>query len=215
MNPEPSILPWYMRPGFHPPGELDEQPWDISEDFLKPLGDLLDKWGMRRAWQKWPAVFAPRLNDNANPADCIVLFLGTAAPSARNLACVWLEVNVSIEVADKVKRLLDELQEVVLSASEKGEWPDTMTAGRYLLNLARVLRQRQGHQIAKGDLQQDDDDFRGPFTVDELTNGNHGKRGLLRVSKRTFYRRMKEHGAMFKQVGNLFYVHRSLLPDDD
>jgi len=215
MEPEPSIVPWYMRPGFHPPGELDEQPWDICMDFLKPLGDLLDKWGMRRLWQEWPRIFAPGLNNDANPAECIVLFLGIAKPSVRNLACVWLEVNVSIEVAEKVKRLLDDVQELVLAASEKGEWPDTIPAGRYLLNLARILRQRQGHQITKADLHEDDDAFRGPFTVDELTNGKHGQRGLLRVSKRTFYRRMKEHGAMFKPVGNLYYVHRSLLPGED
>lgn len=210
MEPELPIVPWYMRPGFHPPGELDEEPWDICMDFLKPLGHLLDKWGLRRVWQEWPRIFAPGLNNDANPADCIVLFLGIAKPSARNLARVWLEVNVSIEVAEKVKRLLDELQEVVLAASERSEWPDTMMAGRYLLNLARVIRQRQGHQIIKADLQQDDDAFRGPFTPEELHNSG-SRKGLLRVSKRTFYRRVKEYPAMFRKVGTQYCVHQSLL----
>jgi hypothetical protein len=197
--------------------------WNICDDYLEPLARMLLKWGARHldrlGFDRWPTgldypgPIPPVQPDNRT--ECLLSFLKVAHEQTIRLAQIWLQVNVSMEMADHVTNLVNEAMKSILAAEKASRWPDTVKAGWYLLDLSRVIHQRQGHQIAKADLQQDTDAFHGPFTVDELTNGKHGKRGLLRVSKRTFYRRMKEHGAMFKPVGNLYYVHRSLLPDDD
>lgn len=196
--------------------------WDICDDFFEPLAEMFLEW----AWNRFQASKTPvdetqmERNYAESPAACWGAY--TNAARGRNLVQTWLEVNVSCELADRVMQHFEAIEAFVLRA--KGEWPDVGWYAFYLKNLARVLRQRQGKSISKTELESDAekekaqaDNFRGPFTVAELTNGKRKggpyRKGLLGVTRSTLYARKKKDPGMFREgIGGLF-VHKSLLPN--
>lgn len=208
---------------------FSDQAWDICADFFEPLAKMLVEWGCERldvdGFTDWPAGMhypGPVPTTKAkSETDCALLFVEVANPRIVQLADIWLRVNVSMELADHVMKLIGQIGETVFNDEAAGHWPNTLGAGGYLRDLARVLRQRQGKPISKNELEaerkQEADDFRGPFTVAELTNGKRKggayRKGLLGITRSTLYARKKKEPGMFREgIGGLF-VHKSLLPN--
>lgn len=211
------------------PKGFDGDAWDICRDFLEPLARMLEDWGYKRieadgraAWPAGvPCPYAAPPEKAEGEQDCILPFLNVAHDHAIPLVETWLQVNVSMELAEQVTKLIADTRDSVLAEEIAGRWPNTLKAAWYFKSLARVLRQREGKPISKAELaaerKQEADDFRGPFTVAELTNGKRKggayRKGLLGITRSTLYARKKKEPGMFREgIGGLF-VHKSLLPN--
>lgn len=88
------------------------------------------------------------IDDFCEPVCAMLSFHGVLAGKSikllfpdGGLACVWLDVNVSTGVGDKVRGLLE--------AAVNGEPDAAEKAIRYIRRLVLVLRQRKGEEIPK------------------------------------------------------------------
>jgi hypothetical protein len=192
--------------------------WDICSDYLEPLAEMLFEWGelARRS------LVLPEYKPSEDEAGrYMARWLHTTSIKSDRLAGIWLLINVSREVAEIVSEIVVDAGNTVVEAHMKKEWPDGRYFAEYFRDLARVLRQREGKPISKAELaaerKQEADDFRGPFTVAELTNGKRKggpyRKGLLGITRSTLYARKKKDPGMFREgIGGLF-VHKSLLPN--
>lgn len=212
--------------------------WDICDDFFEPLAAMLWEW--QNTFSRWCESPPPEYDLDGNvvakldeyetnyaydPPDCEEALFNLVWPWTVRLVGVWLEVNVSCELADRVTKRIAEVALTVKDHSRAGWWPDTGEACWYFWDLVRVLRQRQGKSISKTELEAEAakekaqaDDFRGPYTLADLVNGKQRKdgtcrKGLLGVTKSAFYERVKKAPDKYRKgSGNEWFLHRSLLP---
>lgn len=131
-----------------------KKPWNICDDFLDPLAELLCTSG----GDDGPLYLEEGKHKYRYQAD-----LRNAIRNG-GLAATWLEVNVSVDVADRLrKRVSDAIRRVEAAGKAHVDVSDT---GVYLKNLALVLRQRDGQAIGKADIPADK--WGGDYSAAEL-----------------------------------------------
>ena len=112
--------------------------WDICDDFLEPLAGLM--YGSRLGWE-----------DTIGGAGRAHEFRSWVGQSSQRFALVWLQVNVSCEVAELVRNKIE--QAVNDAASNK--WMAVGEIGVYFQDLSLVLRERVNGTIPKSAIPED------------------------------------------------------------
>ena len=150
------------------------------------------------------------LDDFCEPVCAMLSFHGVLAGKSINLlfpdgglACVWLDVNVSVGVGDKVRGLLEAVINGEPDAAEK--------AIRYMRRLGLVLRQRKGEEIPK---EQNWSEWRGAYKPGQLWYKKR-RTGLLGIGQSAFYSRKKRDPKRYQHAGGgTWLIHASLLPSE-
>ena len=125
-----------------------EQPWNICDDFLDPLAELMllsdvDNffWEINpEAMKSYPdsMIYAEELRK--------AIITGNAA-----VAIAWLEVNVSVALADRIREKITKAIHKVETSKDSLDL-DVSATGRYLQGVTLAIREKQGRPISKSDI---------------------------------------------------------------
>ena len=161
------------------------EPWNICDDFLDPLGELLWQYQQDEADKQALALAVFRLYDKAS------------------MAVLWCRVNASDGVA---KELHGALRDIRTGIIENNEWLACGLAWTFLDDLSAVLRSTAKSRTILPPPPRDDG-FAGPFKASEL----YGTKGKVAGSKSTFYRMKEKMPGLFQKVQNGYRISRQLL----
>lgn len=120
-------------------GKPEPQPWNVCDDFLDPLADLMLES------QYDPASGRPQMYPHM--ADYRRKLQKATSRDAMRFGLVWLQVEISPGVADYIQKKVGSTEDEGL-----GSWADVAETGAYLRDLALVIRERQGKSIQKSDI---------------------------------------------------------------
>jgi hypothetical protein len=186
--------------------------WDICESFLDPIVLLIEEL-YEYCTYEFDDGLPYEVTDVVTADDYLDVKRRLFEILDRvGFSTVWIEVNISVELADRlahvikeIRRLISEQVSDVEASIKRDEYYAIGTHKRYLRDLSAVLKNR-GKQIQWNDMP--DDNWLGPYAPSEIQK-------QLGISPSTWSRRLQNGEIKVRhKAGRRYYLHRSELRRD-